>query len=250
MSFEFSVNLCKKIYPHSFDDLMRYIQSCKPRSSVLITTLNTSHLRQASQNLALARIVSESFLLIADGMPVKLICRHILKMECCRITGVELVENILKNFDKVFVLGSSARAIEDSLVKLDLVELPSKVCYNNFNIDLNSESQLIKIASQINLEKPKIVLLALGIPKQEIMFENLKKSGLIINPTIFIGVGGTFEILSGQFPRCPGPLQVIGLEWLWRLSMEPKRLFRRYLFDGVFLLRLLILHLISSIRNR
>jgi N-acetylglucosaminyldiphosphoundecaprenol N-acetyl-beta-D-mannosaminyltransferase len=226
------------------------IQSCKPTSSVLITTLNTSHLRQASQDLALARIVSDSFLLIADGMPVKFICKHILKMECCRITGVKLVEKILNNFDKVFVLGSSARAIEDSLVKLDLVELPSKVFYNDLNIDLNSESQLIKIVAQINLEKPQLVLLALGIPKQELMFENLKKSGLIMKPTIFIGVGGTFEILSGRFPRCPGPLQVIGLEWLWRLSMEPKRLFRRYLFDGVFLLRLLSLHLISSVRNR
>jgi N-acetylglucosaminyldiphosphoundecaprenol N-acetyl-beta-D-mannosaminyltransferase len=63
-----------------------------------------------------------------------------------------------------------------------------------------------------------------------------------------MGVGGTFEFIAGRVKRAPGWIQRAGFEWLWRLAMEPRRLWRRYLVDDVVFFRLLMREILRSRR--
>ena len=94
-----------------------------------------------------------------------------------------------------------------------------------------------KVVDKINLVKPDILLVGLGSPKQEkFIYENLKKMPSV---KLAIGVGGAFDFISGHVKRAPHILQKIGLEWLWRLALEPKRIKRIY--NGVFKLGFLVI---------
>jgi len=87
-----------------------------------------------------------------------------------------------------------------------------------------------KVVDKINLIKPDVLLVGLGSPKQEkFIYENLKKMPSV---KLAIGVGGAFDFISGCTKRAPRILQKIGLEWLWRLILEPRRAKRVY--GGVF----------------
>ena len=94
-----------------------------------------------------------------------------------------------------------------------------------------------KVVDKINLVKPDVLLVGLGSPKQEkFISENLKKMPSV---KLAIGVGGAFDFISGHVKRAPRFLQKIGLEWLWRLILEPKRVKRIY--NGVFKLGFLVI---------
>ena len=90
----------------------------------------------------------------------------------------------------------------------------------------NNEVELAKILSLINATNANILAVALGTPKQEKwIYKNYKELGVPVS----MGVGGTFEFISGMVKRAPIWMQKIGLEWFWRLMMEPGRLWKRYL---------------------
>ena len=83
--------------------------------------------------------------------------------------------------------------------------------------------QLIR---RINNAQPEILFVALGAPKQEIwIYENLKKMPSV---KLAMGVGGSFDFISGRIKRAPLIFQRLGLEWLWRLILEPRRIKRIY----------------------
>ena len=94
-----------------------------------------------------------------------------------------------------------------------------------------------KVVDKINLAKPDVLLVGLGSPKQEkFIHESLKKMPSV---KLAIGVGGAFDFISGRVKRAPKFMQKIGLEWLWRLILEPKRIKRVY--NGVFKLGILVI---------
>ncbi len=83
-----------------------------------------------------------------------------------------------------------------------------------------------KLISRINNAKPDILLVAFGAPKQEKwIYENLKKMPSV---KLAMGVGGSFDFISGKTKRAPLIFQKLGLEWLWRLVLEPRRIKRIY----------------------
>jgi N-acetylglucosaminyldiphosphoundecaprenol N-acetyl-beta-D-mannosaminyltransferase len=79
------------------------------------------------------------------------------------------------------------------------------------------------VIEDILLKKPDILLVALGVPKQELFIQRLRP---LVTRAVAIGVGGSFDVLSGTLPRAPVFMQQFALEWLFRLWKEPRRLFR------------------------
>ena len=80
-----------------------------------------------------------------------------------------------------------------------------------------------EIVNQINLLNPDVLLVGMGAPKQEKwIFKNKDK----LNAKVFIGIGGSFDVMSGKIKRAPLFFQKLGLEWLYRLIKQPKRFFR------------------------
>ena len=105
--------------------------------------------------------------------------------------------------------------------------------HHGFIRDAADETRLI---DAINASGAAILLVALGAPAQELWIARNRHR---LKPAVILGVGGLFDYYSGSVARAPNALRKIGMEWAWRLAMEPKRLARRYLIGNAeFLLRL------------
>lgn len=88
----------------------------------------------------------------------------------------------------------------------------------------------VDVVEQIRASRPDVLLVALGAPRQETWIErNFPASGAIVA----LGVGGLFDYYSGRIPRAPTWMRRMGLEWVFRLIQEPRRLWRRYVIGNV-----------------
>jgi N-acetylglucosaminyldiphosphoundecaprenol N-acetyl-beta-D-mannosaminyltransferase len=93
-----------------------------------------------------------------------------------------------------------------------------------------------EVVAEIRQNRPDVLLVAMGVPLQEAWMERYAES---TGATVTLGVGGLFDYYSGRIPRAPVWIRRLGLEWLFRLSQEPGRLWRRYLVgNAVFLARI------------
>jgi len=106
-------------------------------------------------------------------------------------------------------------------------------CHHGYIGSSADENELIQ---SINASGARVLLVGLGVPRQELWIaHNVHR----LTAPVVIGVGGLFDYYSGRIPRAPLLLRRLGLEWVWRLAMEPGRLARRYLIGNIaFLLRL------------
>ena len=100
----------------------------------------------------------------------------------------------------------------------------------------------IAYADHINASGASLVFVALGCPKQEIWMHQMKSK---IN-AVMVGVGGAMEVLTGQQKRPPLWIENIGMEWFFRLCLEPRRLFKRYLYTNTYFIFLLARTLIQK----
>lgn len=140
-----------------------------------------------------------------------------------RITGIDLVVKLLEVSDKrklkIYLLGARNDVLKKAISNI-------KARYKNLNICgyhngyFNNEECII-ITNEIREKKPDIVFVALGAPKQE---EWIMKNTDKINKGLFLGVGGSFDVLSGYAKRAPRFLIQHNLEWLYRIFTRPNKL--------------------------
>lgn len=87
------------------------------------------------------------------------------------------------------------------------------------------EKDWISISTELKEKKPDFVFVGITSPMKEYLIEFLQNNG---NDAVFMGVGGSFDVISGNIPRAPLWMQKCNLEWLFRVMQEPNRLFKRY----------------------
>ena len=219
-----------KINSINLNDLLVLIQEFSSTKPIHIITLNPEMLVEARKNKKFKNILKNAELVLADGIGIVLAARIIEKEKLCRIPGTDIVRMVLEKLDKekVFLFGST----------LDVVEKISKTKkYNIVGVSSGYNIEDREVVEKVNKSRASILLVGLGSPKQEIWInENLSK---LEHVKIAIGVGGAFDFLSGKVKRAPMWLRRIGLEWLWRLILEPKRIKR--IFRAVIIFPLLII---------
>jgi N-acetylglucosaminyldiphosphoundecaprenol N-acetyl-beta-D-mannosaminyltransferase len=172
----------------------------------------------------------------ADGFSIQLACKWLANTMVARCPGVDLVHDLCREGAgyglRIYLLGglpgaadASARILEKSYpgLKVAGTDCPP------LSFERNSET-LQEVLTRISDAQPQVVLVGLGAPKQEYFIdEHLRPLGI----PVAIGVGGTFEMISGRVPRAPEWIRRIGMEWGYRLFREPKRLWRRYLIGNL-----------------
>ncbi len=140
------------------------------------------------------------------------------------INGIELIYNLK---GKIFLFGGKEGIAEKVKEKLGERVIGVEHGYQDFNA----------VIDKINQVEPDILLVGLGSPKQEkFIYENLSKMPSV---KLAIGVGGAFDFISGRIKRAPKFVQKIGLEWLWRFILQPRRIKR--ICNGIIKLSWLIL---------
>ncbi len=93
-----------------------------------------------------------------------------------------------------------------------------------------------QVIEEINSSRPDILLTAMGVPRQELWLDEHREK---LQVPVCMGVGGLFDFYSGTIPRAPLWMRRMGIEWVWRLMMEPGRMWRRYIIgNAVFLMHI------------
>lgn len=152
-----------------------------------------------------------------------------------RITGIDIANELLKfgNEQKksIYLFGSKQEVI-------DSMKIVIKEQYPNLKLVGTSNGYVTdkdKVFDEIVKLEPDIVLVALGIPLQEMLiYKHLNR----FKKGIFVGVGGSFDVMSGMKKRAPKIFIKLNLEWLYRIMREPKRLKRFYDSNIKFLVRI------------
>ncbi len=201
----------------------------------LVVTVNAEILVTATENKQYAQILNQADLNIVDGSGPQIILALKYKQKIYRWPGVDLLGEIIKQAaarqQPVLLLGSSsfsnqktAEKFKQKYPNLDIFSLPGGEIY--FDQTKEEWQQDKNIINFIKEKKPAVILAALGHPKQEFWLYHHRH--LFPSVKVAVGVGGSFDFISGKTKRAPLYLRKLGLEWLWRFLFEPWRIKRIY----------------------
>ncbi len=200
-----------------------------------VVTANAQFYVLAQKSRRFRLCLNRAEYICADGMPVAWACNTLYGGRVPRIAGVNLIEKLCQygaaqNL-RIFLLGGRQGAGEATAAVLKKrypgIQIAGVSCppYGFENCDHAVQS----ILSDIAAAEPHILFVGLGAPKQEFFIDNHIRSTRV---PLAIGIGGSFELLSGKLQRAPQWMQSSGLEWAYRLSQEPARLWKRYLIGN------------------
>jgi N-acetylglucosaminyldiphosphoundecaprenol N-acetyl-beta-D-mannosaminyltransferase len=226
-----------KILGVKFDNLRleeaaeKALKLSKDKTQHLAVTPNPEIILKARKSVKYKEILNSASLSVADGAGVIFASKAIKTPLKERVTGVDLTEEICKKGDKstkIFLLGAGENIAKKTAKKLQK-KYPQIKIAGHFQGDTSKKETEIAL-EKINKSNANILLVAFGAPKQEIWItENLKKIPAI---KLAIGVGGTFDFISGKIKRAPKIIQKTHLEWLYRLIKEPRKRLKR-IFNAV-----------------
>jgi N-acetylglucosaminyldiphosphoundecaprenol N-acetyl-beta-D-mannosaminyltransferase len=199
-----------------------------------IFTPNVDHVILAEDLPDLRRAYRRADLAFADGAPL-LWTSHILRPSLpAKLSGADMVLPLARLAARhgwgIYLLGGLPGAAAEAAERLR-VECGVRVVGTDDSLipaDLNSAENRA-IVARIKATSPDLVFVALGAPKQELWIERALDE---ICPAVAIGVGASLDFLAGRVRRAPALMSSAGLEWVYRLAQEPRRLWRRYLIRG------------------
>lgn len=229
----FGLNFYNKSIKELVIDLDKEIES---GNKVSIFTPNVDHIINNYEDRKARKLYEQGKYIVADGWPL-VVSGKFKKIKIHRITGVDLMDKLLTTSNderySIYFLGGTNKTLEKLTVniKKEYPNIEYIGCHNGFFNDDN------KVIDDINKYKIKILFVGMGNPKQEIW---IKENFDLINANLMIGVGGAINIFSGEVQRAPLWVQKIGMEWFYRFSKEPKRLFSRYFIKYPKFLKILL----------
>ena len=193
-----------------------------------VVTANADHIVRMERHRPLAAAYRDADLALLDGQPLVWTARVALRRPVERVTGVDLFEGLCARAadeHRLFMLGgseeNSARAEQELRRRFPRLRIVGR---STAAIGQDSTA----IVEQIRRSGANVVAVFLGCPKQEVWVHDHLD---VLPPGVYLCLGGTVDIVSGALPRAGGRWQRLGLEWLHRLTLEPGRLWRRYLVD-------------------
>ena len=225
----------------SWEQLLgRIVRWAQAGQSRVICLCNVHSVVTAKHDAALANALKQADLNLPDGAPIAWLMRQRSWPEQQRLSGPDLMWQLMREAEKlqlsVFLMGATPATLGRLRGVLSNA-FPRLMIAGSLSPPFRPLNELEHggFVDQINRSGASIVLIGLGCPKQEIW---MAECGSAIS-AVMIGVGAAFDYHAGSLRRAPPVWQRIGLEWLYRLLQEPRRLARRYLLTNtLFLLAL------------
>jgi N-acetylglucosaminyldiphosphoundecaprenol N-acetyl-beta-D-mannosaminyltransferase len=218
----------------SFEELVSVFANRPAESATVVTITNVHAVMEARRDPELRAAIDDADVTTPDGMPIAWALRSMGNPDQERVNGVKVTTTML-DVGRIrgwrhFFYGST----EDTLADL---QAAVKEQYNGAEIagaksppfrDLSPEEE-DQIAAEIMETSPDFVWVGLGMPKQE---KWMHRNRHRYPGVVLVGVGAAFDFIAGTKPEAPAWMQKAGLEWLFRLASEPRRLWRRYVFNN------------------
>ena len=198
------------------------------RGGLQIGVVNAAKIVNMRRNDLLRRSVLSSDLILADGISVVWASRLLGRPLPERVAGIDLMMGMFRRGNergyKIFCLGATDEVL-DKVAERITSEFPNIRQVGRQNGYFPEEEEEA-IAGNIAAANPDILLVAMTSPKKE---KFLARWSDRLGTPVCHGVGGSFDVFAGKVLRAPERWQRLGLEWLYRLKQEPRRLWRRYL---------------------
>lgn len=219
----------------------------QPRTRFLVVTVNPEMILALRSDAALRSAVMEADICLPDGMGVVWAAKMFRVPIKKRISGIDFAERLfteaMPGFSRIFLLGGR-RGVAEAAARNLARRFPrfSFEGFSDIRVDHRGDPLLRHeedaVLQKISRFEPHMVLAGLGVPKQEKWLRRLFASNREETSSVRVGmgIGGALDIWAGRVPRAPKIMRARGLEWLWRLFIEPKRAPR--VFRATFLFSL------------
>ncbi len=196
----------------------------------LMVVVNASKLVLASKDPELGRLIAAADMVTADGMSVVWGARLLGTRLPGRVTGIDTMETLVARAAqrgwRVFFLGAKQAALDGAIAVLKARHPELIVAGSHDGYFAGREPEIVAMVADSH---PDLLFVAMGSPAQE---RFLAANLLEMSVPFSLGVGGSFDHVAGISRRAPVWMQRAGLEWLYRLASEPRRLWRRYLIGN------------------
>lgn len=215
---------------HEIDKLIQ-----KKNCSYVVTP-NVDHIVRLEKDEELQKVYKNASLILTDGNPLIWISKWYKTPIKEKISGSDLFPRVCqlaanKNYT-MYLLGA-AEGVADTAARNLMKKYPGLNIVGTYSPPFGfekNEQEMNKIKTQIQDVHPDILIVGLGCPKQEkFMYYHCKELGVPIS----FGLGASIDFEAGNIKRAPKWMSNHGLEWLYRFSKEPKRLFKRYFVDDL-----------------
>jgi N-acetylglucosaminyldiphosphoundecaprenol N-acetyl-beta-D-mannosaminyltransferase len=208
--------------------------------------VNAGKIVAMQKDLELRESVNTCDLINADGQAVVWASKILGKPLKERVAGIDLMVNLVelaykKNY-KIFFFGAKEEVVKQVVAKYSNQYSPSIIAgYRNGYFKKEDEPT---IAKEISDSGAHILFVAISSPtKENFLYQN---RDLLEAVSFKMGVGGSFDVVSGKVKRAPVWMQNAGLEWFYRFAQEPKRMWKRYLVGNYKFIKLVLTEKIKS----
>ena len=219
----------------------------------LVAAANTHVVSIAHRDKGFGEAMKKFDLILPDGMPLVWYLNRIHRAKLSdRVYGPDLMRNILATTgasERHFLLGGT-EAEREKLEQVVARDYPQAKIAGSYSPPFgpwpaDEEEKIIRLLRE---STPTFVWVGLGCPKQELLLARLKSA---LPPADYVAVGAAFSLIGGTVKQAPRSWQRLGLEWAFRLLVEPQRLWRRYLVNNAYFITFTGLELIRRIpKNR
>lgn len=224
-----STNVDNLTMKETVDAVDEYIQNHKP---LHLMGVNADKINTLRKNNRLKEIVNGCGIINADGISVVWASKKLHKPLKERVAGIDLMQELLKLAEEknysIYLLGAKQQVVEQTaeIIKERYPAINIAGYHNGYF----SEKDWPDLAEKLKTSNAQIVFVGITSPLKEYLVEYLQARKL---NCVFMGVGGSFDVISGNIPRAPKWVQNIGMEWMFRVLQEPGRLWKRYLIGNV-----------------
>lgn len=226
------------VHPYKMNGAVeKIVERVSQKQKTLVVTANAEIIMMGQSDTEYMEILNKAALVLPDGAGTVWAGRKLGYEVPERVAGYDLFLNLMaeaaqKNF-KVFFFGAAPGVAEEAKQKCETLYPGISIvgCRNGYFKDADNHS----IVEEINNSGADLLFVALGAPKQE---KWLAKYEDTLNPSLLMGIGGSFDVVAGRIERAPKWMQDASLEWLFRLYKQPSR-FRRMLVLPKFVIKVL-----------
>ena len=213
--------------------LQRIIEFSKRRMSSYICLANAHMTTEAFLNKGFAESVNKADIVAPDGLTIVKSIKLLHGIIQDRVAGIDILPDLLVEIERnklgVYIYGTTREVIDatDKYLAINYPEISNKNYYSPPFRELTNNEKC-DVIEQINESGAHIVLVVLGCPKQEKWMSSMHGK---INACM-IGIGGALPVVVGVRKKAPNWMRNSGLEWIFRLVQEPRRLFMRYIISN------------------
>jgi N-acetylglucosaminyldiphosphoundecaprenol N-acetyl-beta-D-mannosaminyltransferase len=213
----------------ALDEIQRLVEA---GAGGAVYTPNIDHVVNADADPAFREAYGRASLSLVDGQPLVWASRLLGSALPEKVSGSDLVEPLMERAGRrgwrVFLVGGAPGAAKIAAERLNRAHGVSIAGIEDGRISLEPGPADEALLARIAQARPQLLLVALGSPKQELWIDARRAR---LAPAVALAVGATLDFIAGALRRAPPWMRRAGLEWLYRLAQEPRRLARRYLWN-------------------